>query len=103
MSILGLLMLLSFMATQGAAVFGTAYIGLRFLKTSRRLAKFAAMSASYTAWVALTIAGYALLGGDGGLMDGFGLVLSLCLTALVSSLVYLVIWTFSQPAERPAI
>jgi len=92
-SAIGILMLLVFMAIQGAVIFGTAYLALRLLKTSHWLSKLFAMGISYVAWVTLTIAGYSLLGGDGGLMDGFGMVLTLCFFGLISSFVYLVVWT----------
>ena len=93
MSVVGIFLLMLFVIVQGAVVFGTAYLSLRLLKVSRRSAKIAAMVTSYTLWVAITISGYTVLDGDGGLMDGFGLVLSLCFTALVSSFIYLVVWT----------
>ena len=89
---IGIVLILLFAAAQGAAVFATAYLGLRLLKKSHWLAKGAAMAASYAGWSSLTLIGYALMSGDGGLMDGFGLVLVLCLTALVSSIVYAVVW-----------
>ena len=91
--LVGIALVVLLAAAQGAAIFATAYLGLRLLKASRKLAKAAAMTVSYAGWVAFTIIGYALLGGDGGLMDGFGLVLVLCFTAMVSSFVYLVAWS----------
>ena len=89
-----------FAAAQGAAIFATAFLALRILKASRTLAKAAAMIVSYTGWAAFTVVAYALLGGGGGLMEGFGLVLFLCFTAFASSLAYLVAWSFwpSKPA-----
>jgi hypothetical protein len=60
------------------------------------------MAVSYAGWVAATIVGYALIGGDGGLMDGFGMVLFLCFTALISSLVYLLLWAFWPTAPAAA-
>jgi hypothetical protein len=95
---MGFALIILFSIAQGAAIFGTAYLALRLLKTAHRFSKVAAMSVSYAAWVALTIAGYTLLGGEGGLMDGFGLVIFLCLTALISSLVYLLMWML-RPAS----
>jgi hypothetical protein len=92
-SLLGVLFLLAFMAAQGGVIFATAYLVLRLLKTSHWMAKGAAMIASYVLWSVLTISGYFLIGGDGGLMDGFGMILGLCITALFSSIVYLAIWT----------
>ena len=98
--LLGILFLLMFMAAQGAAVFGTAWLMLRLLKTSNWIAKLFAMAICYVAWCAFTITGYALLGGEGGLMDGFGMILGLCILALISSFVFLVAWTVT-PKSRP--
>ena len=97
--VIGILLLFVFVAAQGATIVGSAWLALRFLRTSRRGAKAAAVAASYAAWTALTVTGYAMLGGDGGLMDGFGLVLLLCVTALVSSFIFLVIWVLRSDAE----
>jgi len=97
--ILGAILILVFMAAQGGVVFGTAYLALRLFKTSHWLSKLFAMAISYAGWVTFTIAGYSLLGGGGGLMDGFGMVLMLCFFALISSLVYLVVWTVKGSRE----
>ncbi len=35
-----------------------------------------------------------MLGGEGGLMDGMGLIIMLCLSCLISSAIYLVVWLF---------
>lgn len=83
-SVVGIALIILFMIAQGAAVFTTAQLGLRLMRTSHWLAKAAAMVFSYLGWVGFTIAGYALIGGESGLMDGLGLVLFLCFTALVS-------------------
>jgi hypothetical protein len=99
-SVLLLLPLVLFMAVQGAVVFGTARLGLQLLKVSHWVAKVTAMSISYVAWIAFTITAYALPGGDFGLMDGFGLVLFLCFTALISSFVYLLIWILRAPEDK---
>jgi phage shock protein PspC (stress-responsive transcriptional regulator) len=40
-----------------------------------------------------------MIGGDGGLMDGFGLILILCFTASISALIYLIAWA-ALPAMR---
>ncbi|WP_257543567.1 hypothetical protein [Sphingopyxis sp. DBS4] len=93
MGVITVLLLLLFPIAQGAVIFGTAYLWLRMLETSSRSAKASAMAVSYAVWIAVTIGGYTMLGGEGGLMDGFGLVLILCFTALLSSFVYLVLWT----------
>jgi multidrug transporter EmrE-like cation transporter len=91
--VIGLILIVSFAAAQGFAVLLTAAFGLHLLKRSSSLAKFVSMALSYAGWVTFTIVGYSLLGGEGGLMDGFGLVLFLCFTALISSFLYLVAWT----------
>ena len=89
-----------FVAAQGAAVFGTAYLVLRLLKTSHWLAKFFAMLGSYVAWITFTVAGYLMLGGDFGMMDGGLFVFALCLTALISSFAYLLAWTLWGPIAK---
>lgn len=58
------------------------------------------MTGSYLSWIAFTIGAYLLLGGEGGLMDGFLLVLYLCFTAMISSLVFLIGWLF-YPSRNP--
>lgn len=92
MTILFLLPFILFMALQGALIFITARFGLRLVRGSRWLGKVLAMLLSYFGWIFLTITAYMLLGGDGGLMDGFGFVLLLCFAALISSLLYLIVW-----------
>ena len=89
---MGDLLVFAFAAIQGAVIFTTAYAGLRLFKTSHWLAKILAMAVSYLLWIMITLAGYTMAGGEGGLMDGMGLVLFLFFTALVSSLVYLLTW-----------
>jgi hypothetical protein len=98
---IGLALALLFIIAQGAAVFGTAWIGTRLIGTSSRLAKAAAMALSYVGWAAFTLAAYACFGGDAGFFDGFGLILFLCFTALISSLVYGLAWAF-WPTPRAA-
>ena len=99
-AILGIMLLAFFMIAQGAVVFGTAFLALRLLKSSHWLAKAAAMTLSYVAWIILTITGYSLLGGEGGLMDGFGMALMLCFTALISSVVYGIVWMVRGSPDR---
>jgi hypothetical protein len=91
---MGVTMLL-FVAAQGGVVFAVAWWLTRRFGAGHASAKATAMAVSYAAWIGLTVLVYALLGGEGGLMDGFGLLLFLCFTALVSSLVYLVVWTLT--------
>lgn len=74
-------------------MFATAFAATRIIRADTRCAKAAAMVISYAGWVAITIGGYGAMGGEGGLMDGFGLVLVLCFTALISSVAYLIAWT----------
>jgi hypothetical protein len=87
-----LFFLAAFVVAQGAVVFVTAYLGLRGIGNSHWLAKLAAMSLSYLAWIIFTVGGYSLAGGDGSFMKGFAVVLGLCFTALVSSLGFLLVW-----------
>jgi hypothetical protein len=82
--VIGLLLILLFAAAQGLAA--------RQIGSNSKLSKLGLMLTSYAFWIVLTIAGYTMLGGDGGLMDGFGLVLMLCFSALISALVYAVAW-----------
>src|SRR5690349_8780237 len=90
-----------FMAAQGAVIFLTAHWCLRLLEISHWVGKTAAMSISYVAWIVFTIGAYTLLGGEGGLMDGFGFILILCFSAMISSLVYLVVWIFRASKDEP--
>jgi hypothetical protein len=101
MNVISVVLIVLFMFVQGAAVFATAKYGLRLMRTSSRLAKVAAMAISYVGWLAFTIAGYVLIGGEGGLMDGSGLLLFLGLTALISSILYGLVWLF-WPQSRAA-
>ena len=63
---LGLVTILLFAVAQGAAIFATAFLGLRILRADHRLARVPAMTISYAAWIAFTITGYGLLGGEPG-------------------------------------
>ncbi|CAN7422134.1 hypothetical protein LJR225_002731 [Phenylobacterium sp. LjRoot225] len=96
---IGILVLVAFAAAQGAVVFATAWLALRLLKTSGGGAKAIAMAMSFAGWVTVTLVGYFMLGGDGGFMDGFGFVLSLCLSALASSLIYMLAWISRRRAQ----
>jgi len=98
--IVGDLAILAFAAAQGAVVFATAYVVLRFARTAHPLAKLMAMPLSLAAWLAMTIGAYVLMGGEGGLMDGLGMLLFLCFTATVSSGVYLVGWLLAPLWSR---
>jgi hypothetical protein len=96
---MGVILIVLFAAAQGAAVFGTAFLALRLIGTSHWFAKAVAMALSCVAWITFTIVTYTLLGGEGGLMDGFGMVLVLCFTAMISSFFYLILWTLAGFAK----
>jgi hypothetical protein len=95
-------LMLMVMALQGGAVFGTATLALKLLKTTHWLAKITAMAASWLAWIAFTIGGYLYTGDSGGVMEGGAMVLLLCLACLISSLVYLVAWML-WPRRKMAV
>lgn len=90
--IAGYLAVLAFAAAQGGVVFATAWLVLRIAGNSHPVAKLMAMALSLAAWLAITVGAYVLMGGEGGLMDGFAMILVLCFTASVSSVVYLIGW-----------
>ena len=93
---------LVFVAAQGGAIFATAFLALRFLQADQPAARLPAMLVSYAAWVLATVIGYMMLGGEGGLMDGFGMVLMLCFTALISTFVYSAVWALAPVFNRDA-
>lgn len=92
MSIFTFVFALIFFAVQGLAVLVTAAIAVKLLRIDHWSVKIAAMLVSYLAWIAFTLSGYAVLGGEGGLMDGFGMMLMLCFTALLSSAFWTAAW-----------
>ncbi|MDZ4113484.1 MAG: hypothetical protein U1E18_28350 [Brevundimonas sp.] len=97
---MALLLFPLFVVAQGGAVFASAWLVTRLLKVSHWGWKSALMALSYTAWIVMTIAGYFLLSGGGGVMEGFAVVLMLCLTALASAFVYLVLWIALPAGHR---
>ena len=99
--IVGVLIFLAFVGAQGAIIVSTAGIALQRMGKSHWLTRILACVVSYIAWIAITIIGYILLGGEGGLMDGFGAVLDLCFTALVSTLIMGTIWIAAPLFGRP--
>lgn len=101
MSILLSMPILVFMAAQGAVIFLTARWVLQSLRLSHWAWKIAAMMISTIAWIAFTITTYILLGGDAGLMDGFGFVLILCFMAMISAFVYLLFWLACPSRNEP--
>ncbi|MCW4461131.1 hypothetical protein OK349_05380 [Sphingomonas sp. BT-65] len=102
-AVLGLAFVVAFAAAQGAAIFVTAFLALRVLGIAHRAVRLPAMLISYAGWVGATVVGYAALGGEGGLMDGFGMLLMLCFTALISTSVYSAIWTVSPLFNREIV
>ena len=101
MGILLSMPILVFMAAQGAVIFLTARWALQSLRLSHWAWKIAAMIVSAIAWIAFTITTYILLGGEGGLMDGFGFVLILCFMATISAFVYLLFWLACPSRNEP--
>jgi hypothetical protein len=91
-SIVTFAFMLLFFAAQGFAVLLTAALALKLLRVEHWSAKIAAMFVSYLAWITFTLSGYAMLGGEGGLMDGFGMMLFLCFTALLSAAFWTAAW-----------
>lgn len=105
MGVIAIISLIGVIAAQGAVVFATACLGLRVAKWSGRPGKIAAMAISLGVWLVITTTGYGLLGGEGGLTDGFAVLLALCFTATISSAIYTLIWlpfpaTSSRAANR---
>lgn len=91
------LLALAIACVQGLVIFGSAYAVWHWRDISNGWLKPPLMFLSWLAWCLLTIGGYAMLGGDGGLMDGFGLILVLCITALLGSLIFLLGWLLVPP------
>lgn len=100
---LGLLMLIPFMALQGIATFATAFLASRVLRIGNTvLSRLMLMTMSWIAWIVFTIGGYAMLGGEGGFMDGFGLVWVLCLMSTIPTTVFATIWALRPATSRNA-
>jgi hypothetical protein len=103
MLLIGGAIYLTVMAAQGGVVFATAWLALWLMKRRSIVAKVLAMAVSWAAWIAFTLAAYILPGGSGGLMEGFGLVLVLCVTATVSTVAYLAVWIlWPHVVKKPA-
>ena len=101
MSTFTFLFAIMFVAAQGFAVVSTALIVAKFLGITRWFGKIAAVLISYAGWITFTLIGYAIFGGEGGFMDGFGLMLMLCFTALLSSMFWTAAW-FAAPSTETA-
>lgn len=90
---LGLLMFIPFMMAQGIAIFATAFLASRVLRIGNAVpSRLVLMAMSWIAWIIFTIGGYTMLGGEGGFMDGLGLVWMLCLMSTIPAVVFATIW-----------
>jgi hypothetical protein len=83
---------IGFVIAQGGAVFLTAWLLHRYLELAISWWKPMLMLLSYFAWVLATGIGWSLLGGGWGLMEGGLMILSLFVSAAISSLLFLVFW-----------
>lgn len=92
--------MLLFALAQGGVVLVTAFALSDLFGPRNALTKIASVCLSYAGWVCVTVGGYLLLGGGGGLMEGFGLLMFLCFTALVSSGLYLAGWLLAGLRHR---
>ncbi len=93
-------LMLGFVAAQGGVVFLTAWLFRRSVRVTSWWSKPIFMMLAYCAWIMTTVFGYFLMGGEGGLMDGFGMVLGLCFSALISSIAYGLAWLVYPLALR---
>ncbi len=83
---------LLFFFAQGCAVFFTAFVALKLLKWQNWFSKCFAMLISYVSWIALALFAYFSAGGEGGFMDGGEMVMLLCASTLVSSVIFTAGW-----------
>ena len=100
--VVGLLIWLLFLAAQGGVIFATAFFCLKKFGWTHWFAKCAAMTVSWFLWVVITFVGYFMLGGDGGFMDGAGMIMMLCFSALISTVIFSVGWIVVPYARRSA-
>ena len=82
----------AFVFAQGAAIFMTAFIGLRVTGATHWSAKAVAMVVSYAGWVALTYLGYLAMGGESTIQNGANFLQFAFSTALASSAVFYLMW-----------
>jgi hypothetical protein len=100
---LNLLTFIPFMAAQGIAIFATAFLASRVLRIRNTvLSRLILMAMSWITWIIFTIGVYAMLGGEGGFMDGFGLVWMLCLMSTIPTTVFATIWALWPATSRNA-
>jgi len=79
-------------AAQGAVVFGTAWLAARIFRWTSSVAKLGAVAASYVLWAGFPMFAYFQIGGDGGLMDGFGMILAVAAIGFVGSVGFAILW-----------
>jgi len=77
---------------EGALVFAVAWIGTRVLGLTGRADRIRAMAVAWAGSASLLLGGYLLAGGSGALMEGMGLVLTLCVASAIGSLVTAILW-----------
>lgn len=92
-------LLLLICGMQGLVVFATARAIWRKAGLRNGWLKPPLIAGSWLAWCTATAAAYFAAGGEGGLMDGFGLLLVLFATALAGSLAFLLGWLLA-PLRR---
>ena len=93
--LIGAVAIAAFVFAQGAAVFMTAFIGLRITGATHWSAKAVAMAVSYACWIALTYLGYLAIGGEGTVQNGMNFLQFAFGTALASSIIFYLMWAFS--------
>lgn len=81
-----------FAVAQGGVIFLTALVAVRRLGLDSNAARIVSMVLSWAGWIVFTLIGYFALGGEGGIMDGFGMLLILFRTASISAFIYLIAW-----------
>ena len=77
---------------EGALVVAVAWTATRLLGRPGRAARLRAMAVTCGGFITLLLGGYMLAGGSGALMEGMGLVLTLCVACAVGSLFGAILW-----------
>lgn len=98
---MSLLIALLLAAGQGAAVWGTAVLLRNLLQLTGRWHRAPVMLGTWLAWFVAAIILYTLAGGEGGLMDGFGMLLMLAALSLAGTLGWTVVWLAMEPTLAP--
>ena len=100
--IFGLLLIVFFVAMaglQGGIVFGTARWAMDALHWDSSAAKLGLIALAYLLWAGVPVYAYSAMGGDGGLFDGFGLVLGVAFTGLVGSIGWAIFWVLNPSTQ----